>query len=90
MDIIGKVVKVDMLISGETDNGPWCRQTLIIEPANSNGKRMAVDFSNENTKLLEGLKEGELVNVGFAIDSTEYKEKWYTHLRGFTVIKMQQ
>ena len=45
MKIIGKVYKVDDLISGQSDNGnDWEKQTVIVQTMGEGQKLMAVDL----------------------------------------------
>ena len=87
MKIIGKVYKVDDLISGQSDNGnDWEKQTVIVQTMGEGQKLLAVDFMGmRKTAVTKQLKEGQLVEISAAVESREYSGKWYTKLDGISI-----
>lgn len=88
MKATGKVHKVCEKVEGQTANGGfWEKQTLVI--SNLVGEKIIyqafVFFGERKTKMLEGLKVGQLVDVAFAAESREYDDKWFTDLVGFGI-----
>lgn len=91
MKTIGKVHKVDVLMEGQTENGAWCRRTLVIETADERGRKIAVEFGNrEKCEAMSSLQVGQMVEVGWIPDSREYEGKWYTRLSGIYYTAYQQ
>lgn len=87
MEIIGKVVKLLPLVTGQGKNGEWRKQEFIVEIAEGQFPKK-ICFSLWGDKIDQaGLKEGETAKVFFDIESKEYKERWFTEARAWRVEK---
>lgn len=94
MKIIAKVIEIDMLISGQSDNGnDWEKQTIVVETLptiNADAQPLAIEFMGERkTKMTKVLEVGDLVEVSFSVRCNKYQDKWFTRLDGSKVVKMQ-
>ena len=82
-----KVVLVDDVVSGQSENGnDWERQMVVFETTGENRRYLAVEFMGERkTKMTKTLKHGDLCEVVYQPNSREYQGKWYTRLDGISV-----
>lgn len=82
-----KVVLVDDVVSGQSDNGnDWKKQMVVFETKGENKRNLAVEFMGERkTKMTKTLKQGDLCEVVYQPNSREYQGKWYTRLDGISV-----
>lgn len=86
-----KVVVVDDLISGTSDNGTdWEKQTVVFETTDGKSRKLAIGFMGERkTKTTKKLKPGQLCEVVFEANSHCYGDKWFTNLDGISVTPLQ-
>lgn len=87
MKIVGKVYKVDDLISGQSDNGnDWEKQTVVVQTMEERPRLLAVDFMGQRkTAITQKLVVGQLVEAVATVESREYNDKWYTKLDGISI-----
>ena len=81
MEIIGKLIQVLPLQTGQGKNGEWRKQDIILETEENPPKKLCIGFWND--KISSDLMEGSTLRVSFEIDSREYNEKWFTSLKGW-------
>ena len=66
-------------------------RTLVLEAFKGNYRQeVAFDFREMNLTLLNGIKEGEWVDLEFCLGGNRAKDgkaRWYNNLEGLTVIK---
>ena len=86
MKITGKIYTICAKMVGQTDNGTWVRQTIVIKTLTDYPVTVALDMLGEtNTKRIEKLKEGDIVTVHFQPESRFYNDKWFTNLRAYNI-----
>ena len=88
MDIIGKLIKVLPIQTGQGKNGEWKKQDIILEFGGTPAKKLCIGFWND--KIISNLMEGSMLKVFFEIDSKEYNDKWFTNLRGWKVEEVSE
>ena len=86
MDITGKLLQVLPIQTGESKNGVWKKQDIILEI--DGGKKLCLSFWND--KIISDLVEGSMLKVFFEIDSREYNDKWYTNLKAWKVEELSE
>ena len=92
MNTTGKIYAICPMQEGTSENGNyWCKQEIVVEGTDGNHKKLAVTFlGEERVKMLEGLRVGDMVSVEWAAESEEYKERWYTKLKGYRIEAYQK
>lgn len=82
MKLIAKFVKSLDAVSGETDRGQWVRGGMVVRTFGDNEKLVALTaFGEEKVKLTQQFHANDVVEVGYAPESREFGEKWFTDLR---------
>lgn len=83
MKIIGFVHCLTDIIEGQSENGFWKKQTLVIK----NGDQfIAVEFFGSQQEKLKNMAPRDFVEVQCNIESHEGAPgKWYTKLSGYAV-----
>jgi hypothetical protein len=81
LEITGKVFTVLPEQSGNGQNGPWVKQTFIIETADQYPKKVCLQAWNDKGEIVTRLKPGDEVKVSFNLESREFNGKWYTDAR---------
>lgn len=79
MRIIGKVVGLMPLQTGQGKNGEWKKQDIILETEERYPKKICISFFNEKI-IDENMKFGNLLIIDVDIESREYNNKWYTNV----------
>ena len=82
-----KVVEVQDLISGTSNNGiDWEKQTVVFEKTGDGKRQLAIDFMGERrTRTTKKLRPGQLCEVAFEPNSRKFEDKWFTNLEGYSV-----
>ncbi len=81
MQIIGKVVQVLPLQSGNGKNGEWRKQDVILETEERFPRKICVAFWTD--RIIEAhLQIGNLLVVEADVESREFNGRWYTDVRG--------
>jgi len=72
------------LQTGESKNGTWRKQDMIVETDGQYPKKICVsiwgDKINENQ-----LQIGNLLNIFYELESREYNNKWYTDIKAWKI-----
>ena len=84
MKVRGKVLEVEPLVSGTSDNGnDWERQQVIVETLELDPQVLAVDFMGQRrTEITKTLKPGDIVIIEFKVRCRKWGDKWFTGLDG--------
>jgi len=90
MEVTGRLIQILPLQSGESKNGVWKKQDIILE-LNSDAaypKKLCVSMWND--KIISDIMEGSILKVSFEIESREYNNKWYTNIKAWKVEEVSE
>jgi len=85
MKVEGTVIEIGPLQSGvsKADKG-WKMRTVVIEFEDGDyTKNLAVSFFNVDK--LDGIKEGDEVEIECNVDSKKYNDRWFTNVGGWKI-----
>ena len=85
MEIQGKVKRLGNLTEGQSANGAWSKQELIIETIEQYPKQVCLLIWGDKIEALAALNEGDVIKAGISIESREFNGKWYTDVRAFSL-----
>lgn len=71
--------------TGQGQNGPWLKQSFVIETQEQFPKKVCIVCWNDKAEILKQLKTGDEVKVAVNIESREYNGKWYTNVKAWKV-----
>ena len=77
----GRLLQINAEQSGNGQNGPWSKQTFVIETSEQFPKKVCFEAWNDKADTLRQLRTGDPIEVFFNPESKEYNSKWYTTLR---------
>lgn len=88
MEVIGKIIEVLPVISGETESGEWKRGGFVVETMSDFPVTVQLDLGAErldtfNQKFPNPL--GKVVKVRFGITSRKVGDRWFTNARAWEV-----
>jgi hypothetical protein len=87
MEIIGRIVQLLPLVTGQGKNGEWRKQEFIIEIAEGQFPKKVI-FSLWGDKIDQaGLAMNDTVKVFFDLESREFNGRWYTDCKAWRVEK---
>lgn len=90
MELVGKVINILPLVTGQGRNGEWRKQEFVIEIADGQFPKK-VCFSLWGDKIDQaGLTPNIPVKVLFDIESREYNGRWFTEARAWRVEKQME
>lgn len=89
--VIGKLVKLEPLMSGTNEKGDWIIQVFVLMTTDEHPRTVALrTFSQEKAAVLQSLKAGETLIVDYVPESREYNGKWFTDLRCTKIMVAQK
>ncbi len=84
MELRARLVQLLPVQTGEGRNGPWKKQDIIVETEGQYPKKVCVSIWGDRADA-SVLKEGNMLNVSFDVESREYNGRWYTDVRAWKV-----
>lgn len=87
MEIKGKIIaKLDLQTGISKAGNQWQKQEYILETLGDYPRKVKFDFFGERVTEYP-LEVGDMVTVGYDIESREFNGKWYTDIRAFRATK---
>ena len=86
MEITGKIIQLLDVITGESKNGEWKKQDVILETDAQYPKKVCISVWGDKIDQFN-LKEGEAVTISVNLESREFNNRWYTDVRAWKVEK---
>src|SRR5829696_5396628 len=84
MQIVGKLIQLLPLQTGQGKNGQWKKQEIILETEGQYPKKVCIaiwgDKADEKT-----LQVGNTLKIDFDVESREYNGRWYTDVKAWKV-----
>ncbi len=77
MEITGKLVQILPEETGESKNGPWKKQSFIIETQEQYPKKVCITVWGDKVDL-KSFSLDQDITAGINIASREFNGKWYT------------
>lgn len=84
MDITGKIIQIQPLLSGQGKNGEWKRQEYILETIEQFPRKVCISVWGDKVDQF-AIQQGETVTFSINIESREYQARWYTDVRAWAV-----
>jgi len=82
MEIKAKLIQVLPLQTGESKNGKWKKQDIIVESDGQVPRKICISLWGD--KINEPLlKLGNILNIWFDVESREYNGRWYTDVKAW-------
>lgn len=89
LQLKGKIQQILNPESGVSRAGKeWKKQEFVIETEEQFPKKVCFTLFNDKLSLLEGISEGEDVEVSFNLESREFKGKWYHNINAWKMDKV--
>jgi len=86
MELTGKLILINQLVSGEGKNGVWKKQDIIVETNGQYPKKVCFTLWGDKIDKLSAVI-GDTIEVSFDIESKEYNGRWFTEARAWMVKK---
>ena len=84
MQIDAKVIEILPLQTGESKNGTWKKQDIIVQTNGQYPKKICIGLWNDKIDYTF-LQVGNELQVDFDIESRSYNGKWYTEAKAWKV-----
>ncbi len=88
MEITGKIVQILPEETGEGRNGPWKKQSFILETQDQYPKKVCITVWGDKLNL-QSFGENEVVTASINIESREYNSRWYTDVKAWRLVKAE-
>lgn len=88
MEITGKIINILPEETGQGKNGPWKKQSFVIETQEQFPKKVCiVNWGDKVDLKSNGIND--MVTVSINIESREFNGKWYTDVKAWRMIKAE-
>lgn len=84
MQLTAKLVQLLPLQKGESKNGPWSKQDIIVETDGTYPKKVCISIWGDKINTAQ-LQEGATLDIQFEVESREYNSKWYTDCKAWKI-----
>ena len=88
MEVIGTIVKVGELVTGESARGEWKKKELIIETDEMYSKTICLQLWGDEVEN-SLIKQGNKLRFLISIQSREYNSRWYTDVRAYSIHELK-
>jgi len=88
MEITGKIISILPEETGQGKNGPWKKQSFIIETQEQFPKKVCIVNWGDKVDLNSN-GVNDMVTVSINIESREFNGKWYTDVKAWRMIKAE-
>lgn len=86
MQIKGSVIQIFKPESGVSRGGKdWKKQEFLIETNEQFPKKICFALFGDKISLLEGISEGQEVEVYFSVESRDFNGKWYHNINAWKI-----
>jgi hypothetical protein len=86
LQVKGKISQILEPESGVSRAGKeWQKQEFVIETDEQYPRKVCFTLFGEKTSLINGLSEGEEVEVSFNLESREFNGKWYHNINAWKI-----
>lgn len=82
MEIIGKVIEILDVVSGENEKGEWKRGGFVVETLGDFPSRLAMEINGDKLETIKP-EHGRIVKAKFSVSSRKIGDKWFTNARCF-------
>jgi len=88
LQVKGKVQQILKPESGVSRAGKeWKKQEFVIETDEQFPRKVCFTLFGDKTSLIDGLSNGEEVEVSFNVESREYNGKWFHNINAWKIEK---
>lgn len=83
--VIGRLVAILDVVTGENQRGTWQRGGFVIEVGNDYPSKIAFTTFGDNIGLVNEGMLGRTIQVTYKAESREFGNRWYTDLKALRV-----
>lgn len=84
MQIKAQLTQLLQLQTGESKNGIWKKQDVIVETEGQYPKKICVSIWGDKINESQ-LQIGNLLNIYYELESREFNSKWYTDVKAWKI-----
>ncbi|MBN2263866.1 MAG: DUF3127 domain-containing protein [Prolixibacteraceae bacterium] len=92
LDIKGRLIQILPVQTGTSKAGnEWSKQEFVIETSEEQfPKKVCFTLFGDKVSLLNGINNGDEVEVAFNLESREFSGKWYHNINAWRINKVAQ
>jgi len=88
LQVKGKINQILKPESGVSRAGKeWNKQEFVIETDEQYPRKVCFTLFGDKTELINGLSDGDEVEVSFNLESREFNGKWYHNINAWKIEK---
>ena len=86
LELTGKLLQKLPVHSGQSAKGAWSKQEFVIETQENYPRKVCMSvWGVDKVNELSSFADGEVVKVGFNIESRPFNDRWYTDVRAWRI-----
>lgn len=86
MQVKGNLIQILKPESGVSKAGKeWKKQDFVIETNEQFPKKVCFTLFGDKISLLEGISEGQEIEVFFSVESRDFNGKWYHNINAWKI-----
>ena len=89
MEITGKIIQILPEETGEGRNGPWKKQSFILETQDQYPKKVCITIWGDKIDI-NTYGENSMVTASINVESREYNNRWYTDVKAWRIVKAEE
>jgi len=82
MEIIGTITEVLPVVEGESKNGPWRKQEIILEYGGKYPRKACITLWGDQV-LSDDSAVGKTADISYNLESRENNGRWYTDAKAW-------
>ncbi len=91
LSVKGKLVKILPAETGISRSGnSWKKQGFVVETQEQFQRKICFSLFNDKVSMLNGVSEGEKVEVSFDIESREFNGKWFHNINAWKIARIMK
>jgi hypothetical protein len=84
MQLTATLIQLLPIQSGESKNGTWKKQDVIVETDGQFSKKVCVSIWGDKINKSQ-LQIGNTLTISYELESREYNSKWYTDVKAWKI-----
>jgi len=89
LELTGKLLQKLPLQSGQSAKGAWSKQEFVLETQENYPRKVCLSvWGADKVAELGAITEGEVLKVGFNLESRLFNERWYTDARAWRIERL--
>lgn len=89
--VTGKLIATLNPVEGVGSRGAWVRTGIVVETFEDRPRTLAIKFFGDAAlEQINSLAPGDMVIVGFSVESRQVGDQWFTDANGYSIVRLEK